>query len=366
MTAMKKNITGPATMMSRFRHDDSGAIAVIVAVAMVALMGVSALVVDAGSLYSERRTLQTAADAAALAGAQELPADPVRARDVALAYLAANAPEAEGATVTIESGLAVNDTVRIEVGVPDSPLYFARIWGDETAPVAAGASARVTSPLGYGHGVMPFGVMAKFSEDPETAYGYGWEPPAVVELKTVSNKVTGNFDLLSLSDPPGESWGTNSTSNPDSVRGSIANGGTDHAVQVGSEYKTATGNKAAIIDALETWIGGDTHTFADVLTTVDENGVRHTTVNGETGRCHRLVICPIVANPEGTGAGRYEWPAGSKKMVVIGFVEFFITEWGTQGNDCWIKGIPVRTVSTDELVGGAVGSSGQVHYSLVQ
>ena len=47
--------------------DDSGAVAVIVAIVLVALLGVAAIVVDVGSLYAERRQLQNAADAAALA-----------------------------------------------------------------------------------------------------------------------------------------------------------------------------------------------------------------------------------------------------------------------------------------------------------
>ncbi len=47
--------------------DESGAIAVIVAIVLTALVGVSAIVVDVGSLYAERRQQQNAADAAALA-----------------------------------------------------------------------------------------------------------------------------------------------------------------------------------------------------------------------------------------------------------------------------------------------------------
>ena len=49
---------------------DSGAVAVVVAVAMLALLGAAALAVDVGSLYSERAQLQNGADAAAIAIAQ--------------------------------------------------------------------------------------------------------------------------------------------------------------------------------------------------------------------------------------------------------------------------------------------------------
>ena len=51
--------------------DDRGAVLVIVAVIMVALLGIGALVIDLGALYVERRELQNGADAAALAIAQD-------------------------------------------------------------------------------------------------------------------------------------------------------------------------------------------------------------------------------------------------------------------------------------------------------
>ncbi len=49
------------------RKDDRGAIAIIVALMMVVLLGMATLVIDVGSLYAERRQLQNGADSAALA-----------------------------------------------------------------------------------------------------------------------------------------------------------------------------------------------------------------------------------------------------------------------------------------------------------
>ncbi len=54
----------------RRMKDDSGAVAVIVAVLAVALFGFAALAIDVGALYQERRQLQNGADAAALSVAQ--------------------------------------------------------------------------------------------------------------------------------------------------------------------------------------------------------------------------------------------------------------------------------------------------------
>lgn len=60
--------------MQRLRGDD-GAVAVLVAVVMAALLGAAALVLDVGQLYAERRQLQNGADAAVLALAMDCPTD---------------------------------------------------------------------------------------------------------------------------------------------------------------------------------------------------------------------------------------------------------------------------------------------------
>ncbi len=62
--------------MKKFFTGEKGAVVIIVAMFIVIFMLVTALVVDVGSLYEDRRWLQTVADSAALAGAQELPEDP--------------------------------------------------------------------------------------------------------------------------------------------------------------------------------------------------------------------------------------------------------------------------------------------------
>ena len=55
--------------------EQDGATAVIVALLMVALIGMSALVIDLGNSYLSASKLQSALDSTALAAVQELPAD---------------------------------------------------------------------------------------------------------------------------------------------------------------------------------------------------------------------------------------------------------------------------------------------------
>ena len=57
-----------ARLRPRTRRRDRGSLAVVAAVAMVALIGMAALVVDGGYMAMRRRALQGVADAAALAG----------------------------------------------------------------------------------------------------------------------------------------------------------------------------------------------------------------------------------------------------------------------------------------------------------
>jgi hypothetical protein len=52
-------------------NDQDGAVAVLVGILLVVLLGVGALVLDVGNLYWERRQLQTGAEAAALSAAQD-------------------------------------------------------------------------------------------------------------------------------------------------------------------------------------------------------------------------------------------------------------------------------------------------------
>lgn len=53
--------------MRTLKRDDSGAVAVVVAILSVVLFGIAALVIDVGMLYTERRELQNGADATTLA-----------------------------------------------------------------------------------------------------------------------------------------------------------------------------------------------------------------------------------------------------------------------------------------------------------
>ncbi len=130
-------------------RDESGAVAVIVALVMVLLLSVVALVVDLGSLYDHDRELQTAADAAALAGAQEL----IRSRgdfgsveDVARQYVSTNsAPNSSVAEGHLTPWSPVIDARSVTVDLREEQVAFtfARVFGRNEGAVTAHAQAEV-------------------------------------------------------------------------------------------------------------------------------------------------------------------------------------------------------------------------------
>lgn len=122
------------------RRRDRGAVAVFVAITMVALLGFTALGVDMGALWSDRKQLQNGADAGALAIAQACAGG--NCGDYASAatqYAVANKFDSHA------SGVVTNlDTGAGTVTVRDSStrsLWFARVLGIDTADVSASATA---------------------------------------------------------------------------------------------------------------------------------------------------------------------------------------------------------------------------------
>lgn len=95
---------------------ERGASTVIVALMVPVLFAAAALAIDISTLAHERQTLSNALDAAALAGAYALPGDPAAAEAAALAFAAANDPDADPAVsfwcVVASTGAAM--TVKTE------------------------------------------------------------------------------------------------------------------------------------------------------------------------------------------------------------------------------------------------------------
>ena len=92
----------------RFLRDQRGSAAVMFAGGLVMLVGMAAIAVDLSHLFGLQGKLQTAADAAVLAAASELP-DTDAARSAALSYATKNMPTGSHGTVLVPSDVATGN-----------------------------------------------------------------------------------------------------------------------------------------------------------------------------------------------------------------------------------------------------------------
>ncbi|MDQ0255748.1 hypothetical protein J2S74_003130 [Evansella vedderi] len=139
--------------MKKLIKNERGAVIVLVAFYMTVVIGLLALVVDAGSLYLEKSRLQKGVDLAVLAGMQNLPDLPERALSAASNVALANdLKENEVAFSIRENGTILAATAKRNVS-----FTFARALGFSDQIVTASAKGRVGSLTGV-KGALPLGA----------------------------------------------------------------------------------------------------------------------------------------------------------------------------------------------------------------
>jgi putative Flp pilus-assembly TadE/G-like protein len=119
----------------------TGQATVITVLFMTVLIAMAAAVLDVGSWYRADRALQQTVDAAALAGAQALPENPVQAELLALEYAEKNGGNVDVTEISITSTTFGPDTITVDAEAP-TPGFFARLFGIDSVTVAARAKAR--------------------------------------------------------------------------------------------------------------------------------------------------------------------------------------------------------------------------------
>ena len=140
--------------MTRF-HREEGQVTVMTALFMIVLVGMAGFVLDVGSWFREQRVAQATVDAAALAGAQALPADPSSANALAISFAAKNGGVA-GASISFSSRYAPNDMITVTQAKPTAGL-FSQVFGFSTVTVHAHAKAISEVPQAA-FGVAPIAV----------------------------------------------------------------------------------------------------------------------------------------------------------------------------------------------------------------
>jgi hypothetical protein len=170
----------------RFR----GQIAIITVLALPAMLGALALTCDMAVMYVTWSNLQRAADAATLAGANELPAQPANAVAEAKLYANANGIASSEIVSTTVSGTNQSLTMIVQRTVPH---LFGRVVGLFNAPIQVQSIAAL-KPAGSVNGLIPIGV-----------YCLGKAKPC--DLATVKSG-PGNWGFVQLDGPGGNLIGT--------------------------------------------------------------------------------------------------------------------------------------------------------------
>ena len=180
-------IQAPSTSPGLRCRSERGAILIQVAVALLALLALSAFVFDNGIMLSGRGAAINAADAAALAGAQSL----LRNQGDNHARATANAVAARHqifrqpvvpANVTVTVPLACptpfntpNGCIRVDISKQNLPTYFARLAGVNSQ----GVRATATAMAGAGNSVScirPWTVADKWIDNSNTGLNpNGWD-----------------------------------------------------------------------------------------------------------------------------------------------------------------------------------------------
>ena len=105
------------------RKRDDGQAVVLMVLALAVLLGMCAMVLDVGSWFRTQRRLQGTADAAALAGAQQLPDNPSAAQTMALSYANQNGGNVLGSDITVGTLYQANDIIDVTAKKTDSGFF---------------------------------------------------------------------------------------------------------------------------------------------------------------------------------------------------------------------------------------------------
>lgn len=170
----------------RRMRDRRGGTLVLVAGAMLGLLGMAALAVDMSAAFAWRAEAQKIADASALAGGSvfldDLDASLVeaeaegRAYDYALQHTIKGEP-VDSSEVTVQ---VLTDELKVRVGInrPDMPVWFARILGFAGVDIGAVAAAQAAT-AGAARCLKPFAIPDMWDEAEEGADENGnrvWDP----------------------------------------------------------------------------------------------------------------------------------------------------------------------------------------------
>ena len=311
------------------RQAERGQALIMFVLAAGVLFGFVAMTIDVGLILHQRRVLQNTADAAALAGAIELPDGPGTAYDKAQEWAENNGIDvANGDQLDITVDPIENSvTVRVE---REQGFIFGRVLGLVSTDVHADATARVGSPLNLA-GILPFGVL-------ESAINYNGNSTTIKYDAT--NPSNGNFGPIRVD------------GNGSAVLEASIKYGTQTGVCAESQLacldptvQTQTGNTISAARNGFDYRFDNTSTSCDSFAEVlfpDGNGAYR--INGPCNpfvgapESMRLVLIPVIDS----------FPNGAQDVTLMYFTALFLDTFSANkctGNTCEVTGTFVKIVA---------------------
>ncbi len=319
----------------RRREAERGQSLVVTTLLLMGLLGMAAIVVDLGQMWTARRALQAATDASALAGASQLGAGWSAARDTAAAEWANNGKASDSVSYAPATDAVAGDSIVVSAS-RTMPSIFAQLFGLGTETVSASSRATIETytTVGAGQDIMPWAVM-KTDFQVGAAYSlYG---------DKTSNPTYGGLAL------PVEQDGCSEAS-PNDYRGLIAGTLSNCAVSVGDQYHLLNGADAGnTCHGLEARLGSPP-VFEPLskIASIDAQG-NATILEPDSPQ---VVLVPLITALDGSSS----WPSGGNAQVrIAGFAWFIITGDGNAPSCAQAKevdGVFVRVAAPD------VGQSG--------
>ncbi len=346
---------------------ERGQVLVLLGLLMTVLMGVTATAIDIGSLAADKRDLQNAADAMALAAAADLP-NAADAEAAARQWGTKNGVDpSEIQSIHIQQQSLPNvPNPRVTVSLSRShDFVFAKALGVNSTDLEAGASAIKTS-YGGGDGIVPWTV-----QEAEMAAA---NPGDLVTLKyDAQDAENGNFGPIAI-DGTGastyrseEKYGCQSTI---CSEGAVSTGCQETAPECdGADCYTEPGNMMGPtrdgVDYRMNNTDSACDSFAEVFTS-NENGTY--SINQQ---CNpfvagskpslRVIIVPVIE----------ELCDGHCLVTIKEFALFYLEGYGSagciSGNNCEIQGRFVKANITTGGLGGVYNPNSLINFTrLVQ
>lgn len=259
--------------MKHSNRNERGQVFAFTAIALVALVGLGAFVLDVGAWFRADRELQKVADAGALAGAQELPDDPGKAIAVARSYITKNGGPTP-TSVIVSSDKGTNDTLRVVLD-DETPGFLSNVFGIEAVDIGAKASARAALP-GKVRWIAPIVVNEKHPQLNCGTGAFGKPKPceganATLNYYNLSDKGpdgAGSFGFLDLT---GENNGTSE------LKDELKNGYGEY-IEVGN-FSARTGNPfSAISSEIDQHIKAGDELLFPIYSRIIRNGTKATYV----------------------------------------------------------------------------------------